>query len=219
MFKGIIFDLDGTLVDSLGDIANAMNNALQRYGFPTHELQAYKNFIGNGLKNLVRETVPKDFRNEEIIIKCFDSMMEEYRDNCTDKTQPYAGIVELLNELATHQMRLAVLSNKVDFLTKKVVKTLLPNWNFEAVIGVSNEIPRKPNPLGALLISRKLEISPENLIYLGDTGVDMQAANSAGMYAVGALWGFRTKEELTSNGAKYLVNYPLELIQMLEDLK
>ncbi|TGE31412.1 HAD family hydrolase [Desulfosporosinus sp. Sb-LF] len=217
-FKGVIFDLDGTLVNSLEDIADSMNNVLQRYGFPSHELQAYKYFIGNGIKNLVREALPEMCKEEELILRCFDLMMGEYRNNCTNKTQPYDGIVELLNELAAREMKLAVLSNKVDALTKKVVMTLLPNRNFEVVIGVSDEIPRKPNPLGALLISQQLGIYPENLIYVGDTGVDMQAANSAGAYAVGALWGFRTKEELTLNGAKYLLNHPLELIQMLKEI-
>ncbi|MDR3584468.1 MAG: HAD family hydrolase [Desulfosporosinus sp.] len=213
-FKGIIFDLDGTLVNSLEDIADSMNNVLQKYGFPSHELQAYKHFIGNGIKNLVREALPKASKEEEQI-RCFDLMMEDYRNNCTNKTQLYDGIAELLNELTTRKMKLAVLSNKVDDLTKKVVMSLLPNWNFEVVIGVSSEIPRKPDPLGAMLISKQLGISAENLIYVGDTGVDMQAANSAGAFAVGALWGFRAKEELTSNGAKYLLNHPLDLIQML----
>ena len=217
-FKGIIFDLDGTLVNSLGDIADSMNNVLQRNGFPSHELQAYKHFIGNGLKNLVREALPEGSRDGKLIISCFDSMMEEYRKNCINKTRPYDGIIELLNELATREMKLAVFSNKVDDLTKKVVMTLLPLSNFEIVMGSSTEIPRKPNPLGAFLISQQLGISPEELIYVGDTDVDMKTANSAGMFAVGALWGFRTKEELTSNGAKYLLKHPLELIQMLKEI-
>ena len=218
-FKGIIFDLDGTLVNSLGDIADSMNNVLQRYGFPSHELQAYKHFIGNGLKNLVREALPEGSRDGKLIISCFDSMMEEYRNNCINKTRPYDGIIELLNELATREMKLAIFSNKVDDLTKKVVMTLLPLSNFEIVMGFSAEIPRKPNPLGAFLISQTLGIPPKELIYVGDTDVDMKTANSAGMFAVGALWGFRTKEELTSNGAKYLLNHPLELIQMLKEIR
>ncbi|MDR3541509.1 MAG: HAD family hydrolase [Desulfosporosinus sp.] len=217
-FKGVIFDLDGTLVNSLEDLADSMNNILQRYGFPSHELQAYKYFIGNGIKNLVREALPETSQEEALINRCFDLMMEEYSNNCTHKTQLYDGIAELLNELATRKMKLAVLSNKVDDLTKKVVMSLLPNWNFEVIIGVSAEIPRKPDPFGALLISQQLGIHSENLIYVGDTGVDMQAANSAGAYAVGALWGFRTKEELILNGAKYLLKHPLDLIQMLEVL-
>jgi phosphoglycolate phosphatase len=215
-FKGIIFDLDGTLVNSLEDISDSMNNVLQRYGFPPHDIQTYKHFIGNGL-NLVCEALPEGSRDEKLITKCYDLMMDEYRNNCINKTQPYDGITELLNELATREIKLAVFSNKVDDLTKKVVMNLLPNWNFEVVIGFSDEIPRKPNPLGAFLISKQLEISPEELIYVGDTDLDMKTANSAGMFAVGVLWGFRTKEQLTATGAKYLLNHPLELIQMLKE--
>jgi len=214
-FKGIIFDLDGTLVDSLEDIAESMNKVLLRYGFETHDLQAYKYFIGNGIKNLVREALPHYSREDEMISKCFDLMMEEYRDHCTVKTKPYQGIGELLDELTKHDIRLSVFSNKVDELTKKVVSTLLPNWNFEVVIGASSDIPRKPNPEGAFLISETLRIPPADLIYLGDTGIDMQTATRASMYAVGALWGYRTDEELISNGAKNLILHPLDLLKLL----
>ena len=214
-FKGVIFDLDGTLVDSLEDIADSMNKILQRYDFPSHELSAYKYFIGNGIKNLVQEALPAAITDEESILKYFSLMMEEYRKNCTNKTQLYDGIEELLKELTSREMKLAVLSNKVDELTKKVVLTKVSNWNFEAVIGTSSEIPRKPNPFGALLVCRQLGISPENIIYVGDTSVDMQAANNAGAYAAGALWGYRTKEELVSNGAQYLLTHPLDLINIL----
>lgn len=217
-FKGIIFDLDGTLVNSLGDLADSMNIVLEKYGFPSHELQEYKLFIGNGLKNLVYEALPEESRDENLLIECYDSMMKEYRKNCINKTQPYDGILELLEELAASEMKLAVFSNKVDDLTKKVVKALLPNHNFEVILGASSEIPRKPSPIGALQISQQLRLSPEELIYVGDTDVDMKTANSAGMFSVGVLWGFRTKEELSKNGARYLLNHPWELIQMLKEI-
>lgn len=217
-FKGIIFDLDGTLVNSLEDLADSMNNVLHSYGFSSHPLRAYKYFIGNGIKNLVREALPEASQEEGLIERCFDLMMEDYRNNCTNKTQPYDGIKELLNELSARKMKLAVLSNKIDELTRKVVTVLLPDSNFEVVMGVQPGIPRKPDPKGALLVSRSLGICPEDLIYLGDTGVDMQAANNAGAYAVGALWGFRTKEELILNGARHLLNHPLELILMLDQI-
>ena len=216
-FKGIIFDLDGTLVNSLEDIADSMNNVLQRYSLPGHKLQAYKHFVGKGIKNLVREAIPEASQEEAFISQCYGSMMEEYRNNCVNKSQPYDGIVELLNSLTTFNMKLAVLSNKEHELTKKVVTALLPKCHFEEVIGVSADIPRKPNPFGALLISQQLGIEPENIIYVGDTDVDMQTANSAGMCAVGALWGFRTKEELMASGAKHLISQPLELNQILRD--
>lgn len=216
-FQGIIFDLDGTLVNSLEDIADAMNNVLQRNDLPTHELQDYKYFIGNGVKNLVRKALPESLQEEELINNYYQMMVEEYRDNCLNKTRPYEGIVDLLKELMELKMKLAVFSNKDHELTEKIVSALFPNLNFAAVIGSRAEIPRKPNPLGAILISEKLGITPENIIYVGDTDVDMKTANSARMYAVGALWGFRTKEELAENGAKFLLDHPLNLVLMLKN--
>lgn len=215
-FKGIIFDLDGTLVNSLEDIAESMNKVLISYGFGSHDLPAYKYFIGNGLKNLVREALPHESREDRLVSECFDSMMEEYRERCTIKTRPYDGISELFEELTTQNIRLAVFSNKVDELTKKVVSTIFPTTNFDVVIGASTDRPRKPNPEGAFLISKRLRIPPSELLYLGDTGVDMQTATRAKMYAVGALWGFRTAEELISNGAKSLIDHPLDLLNLLE---
>jgi phosphoglycolate phosphatase len=213
-FKGVIFDLDGTLVNSLEDIADSMNKVLERLGYPQHNLQSYKYFVGNGLRNLVRRALPEG-SDEGFISSCFALMMEEYRKNCINKTRPYAGIVELLDELSFRQIKLAIFSNKVHELTQIVVETLLPKWDFEVVLGASPEVPRKPNPMGVLLISKKMGIDSERFIYLGDTNVDMETANRAGMYAVGALWGFRTKEELISNGAKYLLNHPLDLLNIL----
>ncbi len=213
-FKGVIFDLDGTLVDSLEDIADSMNKVLLRYGFKTHDLQAYKYFIGNGIRNLVREALPEPSRSDDLVSKCFDLMMEEYSNHCIDKTKPYPGVSELLDELTKNNIRLSVFSNKVDELTKRVVSTLLPNWKFEVVIGACTEIPRKPNPEGAFLISEKLRLPSSDLIYLGDTDVDMKTATSAKIYAVGALWGYRTAEELISSGAKSLITHPLDLIQL-----
>jgi phosphoglycolate phosphatase len=214
-FKAVIFDLDGTLVDSLEDIAESMNIVLATLGFRSHHLQAYKYFVGNGIKNLVREALPEDSRDETIISECFDLMMKEYRERCLNKTRPYAGIPELLDELVKRNMKLNVLSNKIDELTQKVVAAILPNWSFELVIGPGSTVPRKPNPSGALLISKNLGIPVSEMIFLGDSGVDMQTATKADMYAVGALWGYRTKEELISNGAKSLIKHPSELIAIL----
>jgi phosphoglycolate phosphatase len=214
-FKGVIFDLDGTLVNSLEDIADSMNTILQNHNFPIHSLQSYKHFIGNGIRNLVYKTVPDENRNETTINECYDLMIEEYRTNAINKTKPYDGITGLLDELVSRNIKLAVFSNKADEFTKNIVHTLLPEWKFEAIVGFSVDAHKKPNPFVALQISQKFGVSPEEIIYVGDSGVDMQTANNAGMYAVGALWGFRTKEELTSNGAMYLINKPWDLLKIL----
>lgn len=214
-FKGVIFDLDGTLVNSLEDIADCMNHVLRDHGFEQHSIEEYKYMIGNGIRNLVFESLPGAGRSDELVSECHDSMMNEYRVNCTNKTRPYDGITDLLERFSTRGIRLAVLSNKADELTRKVVSSLLPDVEFGAILGSSAAWPRKPDPSAALEISRKLGIHPADFIYVGDTDVDMQTANRAGMYAVGALWGFRTREELLASGAKYLLNRPDDLIDLL----
>lgn len=213
-FKGVIFDLDGTLVNSLQDIADSMNIVLQSYNYPTHSYEEYKNFIGSGIRSLVSKSLPLTHNDEKLINSCFNLMIEVYRDNCTRKTKPYDGIIELLDNLISRNIKLSVLSNKSDEFTKKITHALLPNY-FDPVIGLSIETLKKPNPFGALKISKYLGIKAKEIIYIGDTGIDMQTANNANMFAVGVLWGFRQKEELISNGAKYLLSNPLDLIQII----
>ena len=155
-FKGVIFDLDGTLVNSLDDIADSMNTILQNHNFPIHSPQAYKHFIGNGIRNLVYKTVPEANRDEATINECYDLMIEEYRANAVNKTKPYYGVTGLLDELVSRNMKLAVFSNKADEFTKKIVLTLLPEWNFDAIVGFSTEAYKKPNPFVPLLIKQKI---------------------------------------------------------------
>lgn len=213
-FKGAIFDLDGTLVNSLEDLADSMNSVLSDYHFPTHSLIAYKSFIGSGILNLVRVSLPETVKDEQTIRSYYNQMMDIYSNNCTAKTKPYDGIIFLLNELKSRKMKLSVLSNKSDEFTKKIVQELMPDY-FDVVMGLKSEAHKKPNPLGALQISEDLGISPENMIYIGDTGIDMQTAQNAKMYGVGVLWGFRTEEELIINGAKKVLNHPMDLIKFL----
>jgi|APIni6443716594_1056825.scaffolds.fasta_scaffold317053_1 phosphoglycolate phosphatase len=214
-FKGVIFDLDGTLVNSLEDLADSMNAILQNHSFPAHSLSAYKDFIGNGIRYLVGKSLPESNRDEATIDRCHKLMVEVYRENAVNKTRPYDGISELLEELVSRNMKMAVFSNKADEFTKYIVHALLPEWNFEAILGLSVDAHKKPNPFVALQISEKFGVSPNEIIYLGDSGVDMQTATNAGMYAVGALWGFRTEAELTSNGARHLIKKPSDLLKIL----
>jgi len=214
-FEGVLFDLDGTLVNSLDDIADSMNTVLQQHHFPVHPNEDYKLFIGNGLRNLVRTGLPEAYRtDEELVGKCLASMIELYNADCLNKTRPYAGIPELLDQLTSRGVRLAILSNKNDALTKKIAQALLLRWNFEYVVGLTTEALKKPNPAEALRISREMGIPPEKMLYAGDSGTDMLTATNAGMNAVGVLWGFRSKEELLSNGANLLAEYPGDLIQI-----
>lgn len=213
-FKAVIFDLDGTLVDSLHDIADSINMVLKNNNFPTHSVEKHQSFIGSGVRSLVQKSLPLTHRNEKQIDTCFNSMIEIYRNNCTSKTKPYDGIIELLDNLISRDIKLSVLSNKADELTKKITHTLFPNY-FDPIIGLTSEALKKPNPTVVLEISKNLGIKPEETIYVGDTGIDMQTANSANMFAVGVTWGFRPKEELILNGAKHILNNPIDLIDII----
>ncbi len=213
-FKAVLFDLDGTLVNSLEDLADCMNLVLRDHGFRQHSVEEYKNMIGNGIRRLVYESLAEDVRSDELVSECYDFMMNEYRANCITKTRPYSGVVDLLIRLSSRGIKLAVLSNKADELVRKVVSSLFPEVHFGVIMGSSAEWPRKPDPSAALEISRRFGIQPADFVYVGDTDVDMQTANRAGMYAVGALWGFRSKEELLASGAKHLINYPTDLLRV-----
>lgn len=215
-FKAALFDLDGTLLDTLEDLADCMNSVLEQNGFPVHELERYKYFVGAGMENLVRRALPERVRNEdETVSACLESMREEYSRRWKDKSRPYEGVPELLSALSKQGLRLAILSNKPDDFTKKTVSKLLGEWKFEIVRGELPPVPRKPDPTSAIEIAQELAIPPEEFIYLGDSNIDMQTANGAGMYAVGALWGFRTADELLSSGARALIEKPLDLLKLL----
>lgn len=214
-FSAVIFDLDGTLVDSIQDIADSMNRTLTHFGYKTYRYDEYKYFVGNGLMNLVAKCLPEDKRTESHIEEVLFVMMSKYRKNSVNKTVLYPGIPELLDHLSEKNYKMAVLSNKADVLTQDIAMQLLYKWNFEIILGASDFFPRKPNPQSALFIAEELHVQPENILYLGDTDTDMKTANAAGMYAVGVSWGFRERKELEENGAKLIIDKPEELIKAL----
>lgn len=211
----VLFDLDGTLVDSLADLAHSMNRVLADQGLPTHPIQAYRYFVGNGIATLVRRALPAEAQQQDLIEECAHRMRREYALHWADTTRPYPGIAELLDALTAGQIEMAILSNKPDELTRKVVKTLLPDWDFAVVAGARETLPKKPDPAGALRIASLLHREPAEFLYLGDTNTDMQTARAARMFALGALWGFRTADELKENGAQALLSVPMELCPFL----
>lgn len=212
----VLFDLDGTLLDSLDDLAESMNAVLLQFGYPQHDREAYKYFIGDGMINLVRRALPEAARSRELTIsECLRAMRENYSRRWNASTRPYEGIPELLDALLDRHIKLAVLSNKPDEFTQIAVRELLPSWKFDIVVGERSQVPKKPHPGAAIEIAARLELPPESFLFLGDTGMDMQAANSAGMFAIGALWGFRKAEELLQNGAKALIAHPMDLLKHL----
>lgn len=213
-YKGIIFDLDGTLVNSLEDISDAMNIVLKDLNYPTHTYDTYQYFIGSGLRNLVSKALPVSNNSDEQIQICFESMINEYRKICTLKTKPYEGIVELLHNLTSQNIKLAVFSNKADELTKKIASEIFPDY-FDTAVGLSTEALKKPNPFEAIEIGKIWNLKPEEILFVGDSDIDMQTAINANMLPIGVSWGYRTKDELLASGAKLVINSASELIEIL----
>jgi len=214
-YKAVIFDLDGTLLDTIDDIANSVNSVLEKAGFPVHNTEKIKHFVGTGFYNLIRLALPEENRDDSTIKKLVEMLREEYNTRWNQYTRPYEGIPELLDELAKRNIKKAVLSNKADNFTKIIIAQLLPKWQFEVVWGERPDVPKKPDPTAALEIADILNISPDEIILLGDSSYDIQTAVSAGMFAAGALWGFRTADELKSAGANAIIEKPLDLLKLL----
>lgn len=196
-----------------------MNAVLAQLGFPTHPTDSYRYFVGDGTDYLVARVLAKDHLDDQTISKCLVAMRDQYSKRWADNTKPYEGIPELLSALEKLGLPKAVLSNKPDDFTQIMVEKLLPRWSFRIVRGVKPSMPKKPDPAAALQIARELQIPPSQFLYVGDTNTDMQTANSAGMYPVGALWGFRTAEELRTNGAKALVETPKDVLNLLDNYR
>ena len=212
---GVLFDLDGTLLDTLEDLADSTNRCLARLGLPSHPPEAYRYFVGDGLANLARRALPAERRDAATIEELKALFNQDYAGHWADKTRPYEGIASLLDELASRSRPMAILSNKPHAFTVEMVKHFLGVWRFSAVYGARDSHSRKPDPAAALEISEEMQLPPARVLYAGDTGTDMQTARSAGMFAVGVLWGFRPRTELEQNGAQLLVSRPQELLAWL----
>lgn len=215
-YKAIIFDLDGTLIDSLDDLADAVNRSLEYYEFPTHDNEAYKYFIGNGMYNLVKRALPQESRTNDNIDKCYKKAKEEYDECWAVKTQLYPGISQLLDEITKRNLPMAILSNKPHEFTELVVDKYLHPWKFQIAWGARPDVPIKPDPTAANEIVSQLKMKPAEVLYLGDSKVDMETAKNAGLYGVGVLWGFRTADELLQYGAKKLIEKPAELLAIID---
>jgi phosphoglycolate phosphatase len=212
--RAIIFDLDGTLLDTLADIGDSVNRMLVEYGFAEHTLDDYRRFIGNGLKMLVMRALPIAGRSKEMVDGCVRRARAIYWDHWNRKTRPYHGILELFDALEEKNIAKAVLSNKPHDFTVRYVDAYFDRWSFAVVMGQNDHFPAKPDPAAALEIARRLDIPPDAFLFVGDSAVDMKTARSAGMHAVGAGWGFRGPRELTQNGCQSLVMHPLEILSL-----
>ncbi len=214
MKKIVIFDLDGTLLDSITDIAESMNEVLKNNNLPTHSLEAYKYKIGKGIENLVIAALPETIAPEQYSLY-FEQMNEIYGKRSMLKTRPYDGIVEMLRILKKEKLKLAILSNKPHKYTKEVVEKLLPEIKFDCIFGSRDNVPIKPNPQAVFEVLEILNAKPTEAIFVGDTAIDMQTANNAEVESVGVAWGFRTVNELIQADATHIIYKPKELIDCI----
>ncbi len=214
-YQAVVFDLDGTLLDTIDDLADSMNAVLEANGMPVHPVESYKIFVGDGVVSLVRRALPAGQYSEDEIKKYVLLMREQYTRRWADKTRPYDGIEDLLHELTVRGIKLTVLSNKPHDFTQLCVEKFLGGFSFDVVQGVASDVAPKPDPAGAKRICELLSLPASAFLYLGDTNTDMQTAANADMYAVGATWGFRTADELLRHGAKTLIDHPMDLLKLL----
>jgi phosphoglycolate phosphatase len=212
-FKAVIFDLDGTLIDTIHDLANAVNEVLASRNLHQHSIESYKHRVGDGIKLLLQRSVPENLSlDKDLIEQIMLEFNHSYEQHWNKNTLPYPGIVSMFQELQHINIKKAILSNKPQYFTDLCAKHFFPEIAFDLVLGASSDVPKKPNPTSALFIAHHMNVSPEEVIYVGDTSIDMSTAKNAGMYPVGVSWGFRSQEELIEAGAKILLNYPEELM-------
>ncbi|HNT01810.1 MAG TPA: HAD family hydrolase, partial [Candidatus Saccharicenans sp.] len=217
-YKGVIFDLDGTLLDTIEDITSALNTVMLRHGFKQFSIEEAKKMVGDGMRELMVRAKPELTGQPELIDALVNEFRQEYARVWREHSRPYPSIPELLTELNEKGLKLAVLSNKAHPFTEIMVKELLP-VPFQAVHGSQPGIPLKPDPAPARLVLQELNLRPDEVLYVGDTAVDMKTALAAGLIPVGVLWGFREARELLDNGARALLLKPADLLPLVFDEK
>jgi phosphoglycolate phosphatase len=215
--SAVLFDLDGTLLDTLRDIGESMNAALVELGFPPHPLSAYRRFVGDGVGVLARRSLPPAAADAMTVDRCVAVMRRIYTANADVHTHAYTGIPELLDALHARDIALAVLSNKPQDLTDRVIERYFGAHRFAEVAGARSGVPHKPDPIQALAIAQRMVRRPGEFLYVGDTDTDMRTATAAGMVAVGAAWGFRSVDELSATGASYIAQNPLDVLRVLDE--
>jgi len=213
-YDGIMFDLDGTLADTLADIAAACNQAIVLLGREEIELPRFRYLAGQGLRYLIEHALEEQASEDEIS-QGMASFRTYYADHYTDQTKPYPGIPQLLDALMPMPIKVEILSNKPDSATQAFVTQVLEQWSFDAVRGALPNVPLKPDPTSALELTSQLSIPPSRWIYVGDTRVDMETAKAAGFFAVGVLWGFRDEPELREAGADVIISQPDQLLALI----
>ena len=215
-YRAVIFDLDGTLLDTLADLADALNRVLRDKGLPTHSTTAVRYFVGNGAAKLVSRALPPEKRNDALAADCLEAFRRSYNRSWNIKTRPYDGIPELLHALTVRHIEMAVWTNKPQHFAELCIQEFLPGGKFTTILGQRDGVPLKPDPSGSREIARCLDIPAQACLFLGDSEVDMQTAVNANMFPLGARWGFRSEKELRGSGAAEVISRPTELLQFID---
>lgn len=212
--KAFIFDLDGTLIDSLADIAESINRMLDARRYPRCEKEVFKQMVGDGMEKLVERALPEDVRSDELIKVCVEEYRAHYDVLWNSETRPYPGIVEMLAELKARGLKLGVISNKAHRFTVPMTEHFFGTETFDHILGQRVEVPRKPAPDGAHEMAALLGLKTDEMAYMGDSGIDMEFAKNSGMRAIGVRWGFRSEAELRECGADVLISSAAELFNL-----
>ena len=218
MIKGVVFDLDGTLINSLGFITRAVNNVLKKFGYPTHDEESVRSYVGEGVRTLMMRSLPPGQCDDQLIDKMTLAMKEIYRNSKIDGIYPYPGISSLLQKLTKTGVPIAVCSNKLHDLTVSHVQQIFPDITFAALRGASDQVALKPDPTTVLAILEILQLAPSEAIFVGDMKTDIRTGKNAGMVTMGVLWGFGTREELILEHPDHLIERPDELLRLWADL-
>lgn len=217
MIKAVLFDLDGTLVNSLADLANSTNYALEKFGFPIHETECFKYFVGDGMPKLIERALPEDKRKEKYIKETLDVFMAHYKEHYCDNTTAYNGISEAVDSILSLGIKAAVVSNKIQNMAETVTNKIFGD-RFSIICGKREGYPAKPDPTLTLEVINELGVTPQECLFIGDSGMDMAVAKNANCIALGVLWGFRNEDELIDNGADFIIKEPGEIIKIIVEL-
>lgn len=211
--KAVIFDLDGTLLNTLEDLTDATNVALKHYGFPSRSLEEVRSFVGNGVKNLMLRAVPEG-TEETVVEDCLKVFKSHYELHKQDKTAPYSGIMELLEALAKKGVQMGIVSNKFDVAVKELNAFYFGEY-IDVAIGESAKVAKKPAPDAVYQALEEMGVAKDDVLYVGDSETDVMTAKNAGVAMIGVTWGFRTEEVLRRTGADCIIHNPMELLEHL----
>ncbi len=217
MKKLVIFDLDGTLLNTIEDLGQAANYALERNGYATHSMASYPYFVGNGVRRLMTRVLPEDARDDDTVERVLSDFIEYYDEHCTDYTKPYSGMPELLQDLRDRGVDIAVASNKYQKAVSKIIPHFFPEIDFVAIEGHREGVNVKPDPSVVFSILARTRMAKADCLYVGDSGVDMETARRACIDSVGVTWGFRSKKELVEYHANIIVNNPVDILDVVDN--